>query len=70
MPKIHMGLLASIAVLIEDLGIWKVAYPDEAHIPFSKAFNGYNLGFVLPDQVIWLAILLSILYSAFKMGVF
>lgn len=70
MPKISMGPIASLAVLIEDAGIWKVAYPDEAHIPFSKAFNGFSLGFVIPDSVIWLAILLSVVYSAFKLGVF
>lgn len=70
MPKIGMGPLASAAVLIEDAGIWKVAYPDEAHIPFSKSFNGLALGLVVPDAVIWAAILFSMLYSAFQLGLF
>ncbi len=70
MAKIHMGLLASIAVLIEDAGIWKIAYPEESHIPFSKAFNGFSLGFIIPDRVIWVAILLSMIYSAYKLGAF
>jgi len=70
MVKLGMGLLASIAVLLEDFGIWKVAYPEEAHIPFSKSFNGFSLGFVIPDKIIWALILFSLVYSAFKLGVF
>lgn len=70
MPKIHMGPLASAAVLIEDAGLWKVAFEDEAHVPFDKAFNGLSLGFIIPDKVIWLAILASMVYSAYKLGVF
>jgi|GEM_PF-3585945 len=69
MVKISMGPITSLAVLIEELGIWKIGLPDEAHVPFNIGFNGMVLGFILPDKIIWGAILFSLVYSAFKMGV-
>jgi hypothetical protein len=69
MANISMGPITSLGVLIEELGLWKIGLPDEAHVPFSIGFNGMVLGFVLPDKVIWGAIVFSLLYSALKMGV-
>ncbi len=63
----HPTLTQHLGVLMEELHLADVADHDAAHVPFSVAFDGANLGFPVADKYVWAAILISIIYSAIQL---
>lgn len=58
------SLVVQFMNLVEDAGLVKLAGHPEAHIPFNRAFRAAGLGFpFVPDWILWLFILLSLVYS-------
>lgn len=64
-PIKHPSISQHIGMLLEDFGIADIAEPENAHIPFEQAMNGFGLGFPIPDWVMYSALVASIMYYAF-----
>ncbi len=67
-PAVHPGFFTSLGSLLEDLGIAKIAFAEESHVPFDVAMNGTTISFLVPDWIVWSFIAFSIAYSAIKVG--
>jgi hypothetical protein len=56
--------------LLEDAGVVKLVGHQEKHVPFSRAMHSYRLSFpFVPDWIVWLGVILSVIIAASKAGI-
>ena len=67
-PALHPDFFVSLGSLLEDMGLAKIAFHEESHVPFDTAMNGTAISFLVPDWMVWSAIGFSIVYSVIKVG--
>ena len=63
-PVKEPSLIMQGLSILEDWGLISLYYN---RVPFGKAM--FEVGFIVPDNVIYLAVAFSLVYSAFLMGV-
>lgn len=63
-PVSEPSLTFQFLSILEDWGLVNLYFK---RVPFEKAM--FEVGFIVPDNVIYLAVAFSLVYSAFLMGV-